>query len=89
MKKTRYFSEQVLRKRPYLRMDWIERVITSPIRSESQDDGRVRLWGWIAEQRKYLRVVMLEDGVTLHNAFFDRDFVPPTADESGSASSEE
>ena len=26
------------------------------------------------EQARYLRVVALEDGETVHNAFFDRDF---------------
>jgi len=28
----------------------------------------------VAEADKYLRVVVLEDGQTVHNAFFDRDF---------------
>jgi len=28
----------------------------------------------IKEVDKYLRIVVLEDGETLHNAFFDRDF---------------
>jgi hypothetical protein len=25
---------------------------------------------------RYLRVILLPDGETIHNAFFDRDFVP-------------
>lgn len=32
--------------------------------------------GWIAEECRYLGVVLLQDGVTVHNAFFDRRFVP-------------
>ncbi len=47
------------------------------------------MWGWIAEQRKYLRVVMLDDGVTLHNAFFDRDFAPPVAEDVDSSETQE
>lgn len=35
----------------------------------------MRLWGKVAQAgNKYLRVVLLEDGETVHNAFFDRKF---------------
>ena len=78
MKTTRYFEEQVLRKRPYLRRGWCKEVLANPIRRELQDDGRVRYWGWIklAEETepRVLRVVTLGDGETVHNAFFDRGF---------------
>lgn len=76
MQTTRYFREQVLRKRPYIRSEWCERVLSGPLRTSAQEDGRIRHWGYIAEARKYLRVVTLEDGSTVHNAFFDRDFEP-------------
>jgi len=39
-----------------------------------QSDGRIRKWAWISEKGKFLRVVLLEDGETVHNAFFDRSF---------------
>lgn len=41
-----------------------------------QADGRVRHWRYVAELGKYLRVVTLPDGETLHNAFPDRSFKP-------------
>jgi hypothetical protein len=42
-----------------------------------QQDGRIRRWASIPEAGgKYLRVVLLPDGETVHNAFFDRGFVP-------------
>ena len=42
-----------------------------------QEDGRIRRWGKIAESEdRYLRVVLLSDGETIHNAFFDRSFKP-------------
>ncbi|HMN73994.1 MAG TPA: hypothetical protein PKA55_19195 [Rhodoblastus sp.] len=48
------------------------------MRRETQDDGRIRFWAAVRDTRdgkeRILRVVTLEDGVTLHNAFFDRDF---------------
>ena len=78
MKTTRYFEQQVLRKRPYIQREWCQTVLAAPIRREVQSDGRVRCWGRIqrgGEARpRYLRVVTLEDGETIHNAFFDRNF---------------
>jgi len=74
MSYTRYFEEQVLRKRPYLRKEWCEVAIREYDYKSEQSDGRIRYWKWIHELNKYLRVVTLEDGVTIHNAFPDRDF---------------
>ncbi|MCY4575183.1 MAG: hypothetical protein OXC55_01035 [Chloroflexi bacterium] len=78
MKTTRYFEEQVRRKRPYIELEWCAQVIASPIHQEHQADGRLRFWGEVTapgESRpRYLRVVTLEDGETIHNAFFDRGF---------------
>ncbi len=74
MKTTRYFEEQVLRKRPYIRQEWCLRVLNQPVAREVQPDGRIRYWAFISELGKYLRVVTLEDGDTVHNAFPDRNF---------------
>lgn len=74
MKTTRYFEEQVLRKRPYIRREWCEEALRNPAYREVQGDGRVRYWIWVPELQKYLRVVTLEDGETVHNAFPDRGF---------------
>lgn len=74
MKTTRYFEEQVLRKRPYIQREWCERALRQPLRRETQPDGRVRHWIFVAEMGKHLRVVTLEDGETVHNAFPDRGF---------------
>jgi hypothetical protein len=57
-----------------IKMDWIERVFLVPEYEYQQVDGRKRKWGYIKEVDKYLRVVVLEDNETIHNAFFDRDF---------------
>ncbi len=78
MKTTRYFEEQVLRKRPYILREWCEQALTAPLRREMQMDGRMRFWVRImpaGESRpRFLRVVTLEDGETVHNAFYDRNF---------------
>jgi hypothetical protein len=78
VKTTRYFEEQVLRKRPYIRRQWCEAVVAAPLRRVVQSDSRIRLWGKVTvpgEARpRYLRVVTLGDGETVHNAFFDRNF---------------
>ena len=44
MKTTRYFEEQVLRKRPYILREWCESVLAAPVRREVQADGRIRFW---------------------------------------------
>lgn len=76
MRTTRYFREQVLRKRPYLRAEWIASVLVAPLHREVQPDGRIRFWGYIPALGRYLRVVVLPDGA-VHNAFPDRDFGGP------------
>lgn len=67
-----------MRQRPdraAVRLDWIQRVIDNPAREVIQRDGRIRRWAPIAEMDgRYLRVILLADGETVHNAFFDRSF---------------
>jgi len=78
MKTTRYFDE--IRGRPEraaIRGEWIARVIAAPERERTQADGRIRRLGRIEEAGgRWLRVVLLPDGETVHNAFFDRGFKP-------------
>ena len=77
VKPTRYFDTIVRQKHPEVRRDWIEWVLSHPIRREVQPDGRIRLWGQKSEFRgRVLRVVTLSDSETVHNAFFDRGFKP-------------
>jgi hypothetical protein len=72
---TRYFEYEVLRKRTYLKRELCIKVIENPIHVEVQKDNRIRFWGKVDELGdKVLRVVTLGDGVTIHNAFFDRGF---------------
>lgn len=74
MKQTEYFKNKVLTKRPYLKLEWIDKVLANPIKKEVQENNRIRYWAFIKELDKYLRVVILEDGATIYNAFPDRDF---------------
>jgi hypothetical protein len=78
VKFTRYFES--IRQRPdraIIRMEWIERAIQNPLREVIQADGRIRRWARITEMDdRYLRIVLLADGETVHNAFFDRSFTP-------------
>lgn len=75
---TRYFEEQVLRKRPYITLAMCRAVVANPLRREAQEDGRIRFWGHAIlsneTEPRILRVVTLEDGATIHNAFPDRNF---------------
>ena len=78
MKTTKYF--EATRQRPDridIQLEWIETVVRYPLKEVMQQDGRIRRWGLIPEAgNKYLRVVLLPDGETVHNAFFDRRFTP-------------
>jgi hypothetical protein len=76
MKTTNYFAASVMKRRPYLKMEWIEYVLNNPVQIEVQPNGRIRRWAFISETSKYLRVVTEPDGETVHNAFFDRSFKP-------------
>ena len=78
MKFTQYF--EALRTRPdraIIQDQWIRHVIEHPVKEVIQKDGRIRRWARIDEMAgKYLRVILLPDGETVHNAFFDRSFTP-------------
>ena len=78
MKTTTYFD--AIRTRPdraNITDEWILRAIRTPLGAETQRDGRVRLWVQIPEmENRHLRVILLEDRETVHNAFFDRRFKP-------------
>jgi hypothetical protein len=58
LKTTRYFAEQVLRKRPYLKLEWCAAVIEHPLRREIQPEGHIRFWGVIVNPRDGTRRVL-------------------------------
>ena len=75
MKYTEYFL--YTKKRPdrsCIKEEWIQEAIKNPLKTEIQSDGRIRKWFYIKEVDKYLRIILLPDGITVHNAFFDRRF---------------
>jgi len=78
MESTRYFREQIVKKRPYLTIGLCASVVARPLRRTVQADGRVRHWGAVRlpgeDKERILRVITLEDGSTVHNAFIDRNF---------------
>lgn len=78
MKFTEYFEAVRVRPdRAMIRLEWIEHAIQHPVREMMQADGRIRRWARIEEMGgRYLRVILLADGETVHNAFFDRSFEP-------------
>ena len=75
MKQTEYFT--YVKKRPdraIIKEEWIIEAINNPVKTIIQNDGRVRKWLYIPEENKYLRVILLDDAETVHNAFFDRNY---------------
>lgn len=78
VKFTSYFLAMRSRSdRAIIREAWILRAVEHPVREVIQEDGRIRRWAKIDEMDgKYLRVILLSDKETVHNAFFDRTFEP-------------
>ena len=76
IKSTEYFKATRNRADRRMILDaWIERAIRNPVRETVQQDGRIRRWVLVPEmENRALRVVLLSDGQTVHNAFFDRSF---------------
>lgn len=78
VKTTAYF--EAIRNRPDradIQDTWIERTVQKPLRETVQADGRIRRLAAVPEaEGRILRVVLLADGETIHNAFFDRGFKP-------------
>ena len=75
MKTTKYF--QSIRSRPdraIIKDEWIQIVIDNPEDEHIQADGRIRRWAKIDENEgRYLGVVLLPDGETVHNSFLIGD----------------
>lgn len=72
---TEYFKfTQSRSDRKDIKLEWIEKAFSSPILEVVQQDGRIRRWAYIKDVNKYLRIIVLEDEKTVHNAFFDRRF---------------
>lgn len=51
-------------------------AITAPDHKVLQPDGRIRYYKYIEDAQKFVRVITLEDGETVHNIFYDRRFKP-------------
>lgn len=78
MQYTQYFHAMQARPdRAAIKTEWVERVVQHPVKEMIQQDGRIQRWAPIVEMDNWhLRMVLLPDGDTVHNAFFDRSFTP-------------
>ena len=75
MKCTQYFLFVRQRSdRKVIKEEWLLETIGNPSKTVRQSDERIKKWKYIEEAGKYLRVILLEDGETVHNAFFDRSY---------------
>ena len=78
MKVTDYFKS--IRTRPdraIITDEWILFTMEHPEGEAIQQDGRIRRWAKVGEKGdRFLRVILLADGETVHNAFFDRRYKP-------------
>lgn len=77
MKTSGHFEDDVAKRpdRMGIRQEWRERALKEPEYIEHQQDGRTSRWCYIAERGRWLRIVVLPDGETVHTNFWDRGFV--------------
>ncbi len=55
--------------------EFVPQWLGRPVKEVIQQAGRIRRWAPIAEMEgRYLRAILLPDGETVPNAFFDRSF---------------
>lgn len=59
---------------PHVTRAIAEEIALSYEHEETQDDGRIRRWGYSEDLEQYVRVILLPDGNTILNAFPDRDY---------------
>jgi hypothetical protein len=76
MKTSGHFDDEVSRRpdRIPIRREWCERALREPEYTEPQSNGWMRHWIYVSEVSKWLKIVVQEDGETVHTNFFDRDF---------------
>ncbi len=76
VKTTGYFERSVMQRPDLKRIqrEWCEKALREPERTEVESGGRIRHWLYILDVDKYLCVVTLNDGETVHNAMFDRTY---------------
>jgi len=72
VKTTEHFEVRIAKRG--IRREWCERVFHDPIQVVEQENGYFRMWGFVAEEGKYLRIVLLEDRETFETAHWDRRY---------------
>jgi hypothetical protein len=74
MKTTAYFRRRSVEHG--ISIEDVEAALSLELSRQLQRDGRIRVWGYVPRLDAFVRVVLLEDGETVHNAFRDRSFKP-------------
>ncbi|MBT1450536.1 hypothetical protein KJ365_06540 [Glaciecola sp. XM2] len=81
MQSTNYFKQKRLEpSQMHIKQRWIENTYLSPEFRLLQSDGRVSLFSKVSEMNnQYLRLILLKDGKTVRDAYFDKHFNPRMA----------
>ncbi|WP_371195140.1 hypothetical protein [Glaciecola sp. SC05] len=81
MQTTDYFAKKLNQPEyQHIQAQWIISTYTSPEFKFKQSDGRFGLYRKITEMNnQYLKLVLLKDGKTVRDVYFDKKFNPRAA----------
>lgn len=71
-----YFKNSILRKRPEFihKEEDIINWLNHPSYVKVQTDKRFRYYALDLDRKKWVRIILLEDRLTIHNIFYDSSF---------------
>lgn len=76
MKTSGHFDDDVSKRpdRISISDEWVDQARREPEYVEHQQNGRTKHWIYVEGRERWLRIMVLEDGETVHTKFWDRGF---------------
>lgn len=74
MHTTPYFDRTRNPKAGHVSLDIAQEALAHAVERTQNEQGRLTIWGWSKTQQAYIRVVLVDDGRAILNAFVDSAF---------------